>query len=190
VPDEHEPTLYVFSGNDLLIAHYGSADLDWQELAERSALDQRRGLVITQVAVLEDLVDEFILYLADPEDVGEYQAKLDTKTIGPRLKRLKRLLSHAGIFDSQAAAVMRHLRRVVDRRNELAHGVIHRDGGWSITSRRSRTVQPITMAGLRGDLHDAIDCFASMLRYAEVFVQIAPEPRNFTGGRYLDAPSP
>ena len=61
--DESDEELYVFSGNDLLISHYDIADLDWEEVAERSLIDQRRGLVITQVAVLEDLVDDFLLYL-------------------------------------------------------------------------------------------------------------------------------
>jgi hypothetical protein len=43
--------LSVFSGNDLLITQYDVSDLDWPEVAERSALDERRGLVITRVAV-------------------------------------------------------------------------------------------------------------------------------------------
>ena len=58
--DDNDEELSVLSGYDLLIAHYDVADLDWREVAERSALDQRRGLVITQAAVLEDLIDEFI----------------------------------------------------------------------------------------------------------------------------------
>src|SRR3990172_7571809 len=91
--DDNDEELSVFSGDDLLIAHHDVADLDWREGAERSALDQRRGLVITQGAVLEDLIDEFILYLADPIDVDEYQAELDRLTIGPRLDRLEKLLA-------------------------------------------------------------------------------------------------
>lgn len=203
--DDSDEELHVFSGNDLLIAHYDAADLDWHEVAERSAIDERRGLVITQVAVLEDLVDEFILYLADPVDSDEYQAELDRVTIGPRLDRLGNLLLDAGILDANAHAVLGAVRRVVARRNELAHGTIHcrpvervqagtwLDGielEWIITSRRSRTLERVTMAGLRHDLYDAIGCFSSLLQYAEWFVQTAPAPRHFRGGRYLGTPSP
>ncbi len=60
--DDSEEPLFVFSGEDLLMAHIDEVDLDWEEVAERSILDERRGLVITQVAVLEELIDEFILY--------------------------------------------------------------------------------------------------------------------------------
>jgi hypothetical protein len=70
---------------------------DWHEVAERSALDERRGLVITRVAVIEDVVDEFILYLADPSDHDAYQADLDRLTIGPRLDRLEDRGSHRGV---------------------------------------------------------------------------------------------
>lgn len=203
--DDTDEELCVFSGNDLLIAHYDAVDLDWHEVAERSALDARRGLVITQVAVLEDLVDEFIVYLADPVDTNEYQAELDRLTIGPRLDRLDNLLAGAGILDANAVAVLGAIRQVVARRNELAHGTIHcrpvepvhlgswLDGielEWVITSRRSRTFKRITMTGLRQDLHDAIGCFSSVLQYAEWFVESAPAPRNFDGGRYLGSPSP
>lgn len=40
--DDSDEDLSVFSGNDLLTAHYDVADLDWREVAERSALDGRR----------------------------------------------------------------------------------------------------------------------------------------------------
>jgi hypothetical protein len=202
--DDSDEELSVFSGNDLLIAHYDVADLDWQEVAERSALDERRGLVITQVAVLEDLIDEFILYLADPVDTDDHQSELDTLTIGPRLKLLEGLLSGAGLLDDNAVAVLGAARQVVARRNELAHGTIHwrpvepvKPGSWLdemelewvITSRHSRTFKRITMAGLRQDLHEAISCFSSMLQYAEWFVETAPPPRNFSGGQYLGTSS-
>jgi hypothetical protein len=45
------------------------------------------------------------------------------------------------------------------------------------------------MARLRHDLHCAFGCFSSVLQYAEWFVENAPVPRNFRGGRYLGAPS-
>jgi hypothetical protein len=61
--DDSEEPLFVFSGDDLLMAHIDEVDLDWEEVAEHSILDERRGLVITQVAVLEELIDEFILYV-------------------------------------------------------------------------------------------------------------------------------
>jgi hypothetical protein len=41
--DEDGEELYVFSGGDLLMTHYDAADLDWEEVAERAALDERRG---------------------------------------------------------------------------------------------------------------------------------------------------
>lgn len=203
--DESDDDLSVFSGHDLLISHYDIADLDWREVAERSALDERRGLVITQVAVLEDLVDEFILYLEDPIDLERLQADLDRLTIGPRVDRLERRLAKASILGAEAIAALAHVRRVVDRRNELAHGTIQVRpvGGsivlplpgdlvieWVITSRRSRTIERITMAGLRQDLDDSIACFSSLLRYAERFVESAPAPRNYCGGRYLTTPTP
>jgi hypothetical protein len=189
--DGNDEELSVFSGYDLLIAHYDVADLDWREVAERSALDQRRGLVITQAAVLEDLIDEFILYLADPIDVDEYQAELDRLTIGPRLDRLEKLLAAVNMFDADASVALEGVRRVAIRRNELAHGTIHcrpvepvELGGWLdgiplewiIISRRSRTIESIT-------------CFSSMLQYAEQFVEAALPPRNYGGGRYLATPT-
>jgi hypothetical protein len=203
--DEDGEELYVFSGGDLLMTHYDAADLDWEEVAERAALDERRGLVITQVAILEDLIDEFIHYLADPADPEAYQAELDKCTIGPRLNRLEKLLRRAGLRNRHVAELFNEIRSVIARRNELAHGTIHRrpvepvvpgswvDGiplEWIITSRRSKTMERLTMSRLRQDLYDAIGCFSAMLEYAERFVEIAPRPTTFRGGRYLGAPTP
>ena len=42
--DPSDEELSVFSGTDLLVTHYDGPDLDWQEIAERSELDKRRGL--------------------------------------------------------------------------------------------------------------------------------------------------
>jgi hypothetical protein len=36
--DEDGEELCVFSGSDLLESHYDTADLDWEEVAERAAL--------------------------------------------------------------------------------------------------------------------------------------------------------
>ena len=203
--DDSVEELFVFSGNDLLTSHYAVGDLDRREVAERAALDQRRGLVIAQVAVLEDLIDEFILYLVDPIDVDAYQAKLDRRTIGPRVDRLEKLLARANVLDSTAVAALDTIRQVVARRNEMAHGTIHCrpvepvepgswiDGiplEWILISRRTRTEERITMAGLRQDVNAAISAMSSMLRYAERFVEVAPRPRNHGGGRYLGAPTP
>lgn len=203
--DDGNEDLCVFSGNDLLISHYDVADLDWEEVAERSAIDERRGLVIAQVAILEDLVDEFILYLADPSDTDEHQATLDRLTIGPRVARLRELLTRAHMLDTYALDLLEEISRVAARRNELAHGVVHcrpvepaAPGSWPdriplewvITSRRSPTVERITMSGLRQDVYDAIGCFTSMLQYAERFVESAPRPRNYDGGWYLAPPTP
>jgi hypothetical protein len=203
--DDSDDELFVFSGNDLLTAHYDLADFDQREVAERSELDKRRGLVIAQVAVLEDLIDEFILYLVDPADVAAYQAQLDQLTLGPRVSRLKKLLRRAKLLDATAVAALGAIRDALDRRNELAHGTIHCrpvepvepgswiDGiprEWIIISRRTRNVQRITMAGLRQDVNAAISAMSSMLLYAERFVEVAPRPRNYGGGRYLGAPTP
>jgi hypothetical protein len=203
--DDSVEELFVFSGNDLLTAHYAVGDLDRREVAERAALDQRRGLVIAQVAVLEDLIDEFILYLVDPIDVDAYQAKLDRRTIGPRVDRLEKLLARANVLDSTAVAALETIRQVVARRNELAHRTIHCrpvepvepdswiDGiplEWILFSRRTRTEERITMVGLRQDVNAATSAMSSMLRYAERFVEVAPRPRNYGGGRYLGAPTP
>ena len=68
--DPCEDELSVFSGNDLLIAHYDVSDLDWEEIAERSMIDERRGLIIAQVSALEDLLTEFVLYLSDADFGG------------------------------------------------------------------------------------------------------------------------
>jgi hypothetical protein len=134
-----------------------------------------------------------------------FQAGLDTCTIGPRLDRLEKLLRRAGLRDHHVAGVFDEIRRVVARRNELAHGTIHRrpvesvvpgswvDGiplEWIITSRRSKTPERLTMGRLRQDLYDAIGCFTAMLRYAETFVEVAPAPTRFRGGRDLGAPTP
>ena len=90
--DDAEDDLCVFSGYDLVLTHVDGPDLDWEEVAERSALDERRGLVIAQVAVLEELIDEFILYLVDPADPEGYQRNLDKETISPRINKLERIL--------------------------------------------------------------------------------------------------
>jgi len=131
-PPRADATASVFSGEDLLISHYDGPDLDWGEVAERAALDQRRGLVVAQVAVLEDLIEEFILYLVDSPDSASYQGKLDRLTIGPRLDRLDELLTAAALHSGSVAALLDEIRRVVARRNELAHGTIYR-----------RPVQPV-----------------------------------------------
>jgi hypothetical protein len=123
--DEDDAEMCVFSGYDLLISHHDIADLDWGEVAERAAIDERRGLVIAQVAVLEDLIDEFLIYLADPPDAEAYQRKLDAQTIGPRLELLETKLKQAGLLDQQATERITELRVVVGRRNQLAHGTIY-----------------------------------------------------------------
>jgi hypothetical protein len=203
--DDSDEDLCVFSGSDLLTSHYDVADLDWQEVAERSALDERRGLVITQIAVLDDLVDEFILYLADPIDEMAYRGDLDRLTIGPRLDRFESLAGTAGILHVEAEEILAEVRGVVRRRNKLAHGTIScrpvrpvRPGSWIkdveiewvLSDRRSGATERITMAGLRQDVYDAIGAFTGLLAYAERFVQVAAAPHNFAGGMYLAAPAP
>lgn len=204
--DEDEDDLHVFSGYDLMIAHYDIADLDWREVAERSRIDERRGLIIAQVATIEDLIDELLIYLDDPVDAESYQRGLDAQTIGPRLAQLSSKLRRAGLLDRLAEERLVDLRTIVRRRNQLAHGTIYcrpvrmvpiKELGrqpieveWLLVDRRSRESERITMTGLRGDLHAAIGAFSAMLAYSEVFVERAPRPINFAGRTYLGAPTP
>ncbi len=202
--DDTDEDLCVFSGNDLLVAHYDVIDLDWQEVAERSAIDARRGLVIAQVTALEDLVDEFILYLADEEDASAAQRRLAAMTIGRRISAFESALVKAGLLTSTIEALLVDVRSVVTRRNELAHGSIwwqpttiqrmselaasgEIEMVWLLVDRRTRKAQRLSMAGLRQDVYDAIGCFSAMLHYAEEFVRIAPRPVRFAGGAYLAA---
>jgi hypothetical protein len=202
--DPSDEELFVFSGSDLRVSQYDGPDLDWQEVAERSALDQRRGLVIAQVTVLEDLVDEFLAYIIDPINPGELAAKLDAMTIVPRIDWLRSQMKKIRLLDDEMVALIDELDRVAQRRNELAHGVLHwrlvagqsrllRDLlsqpeielEWIITNRRTRSSQRITMLELRQNLYDAIGVFTAMLGYAQVFVERAPRPQHFSGGQYL-----
>ena len=199
--DEDESDLQVFSGHDLLMAHYDKVDLDWEEVAQRSVLDERRGLVIAQVAVLEDLVDEFILYLADPEDQREYEAQLRRQTIGPRLDTFEELLAETPVRSTGLEHV-KELRSVASRRNELAHGTLFvnpvtwplpRPGSgslvleWRLFDRRTQTSERVTMAGLRVDLEEAAGVFLGLLAFAEELVERVPVPMNFGGGVFLAA---
>jgi len=205
--DGSDEELCVFSGSDLLLSHYDITDLDWEEVAERALIDERRGLVITQVAVLEDLVDEFLLYLEDPQDARRFrEEKLNGKTIGPRLAMLERHLRLAGLLDDEAVDCLAAARTTVDRRNRLAHGTVKRRptrvvpiSTWLMLILRSNGYSSIAgpmrrsgsrLARLRQDVYDAIGAFSGLLAYAESFVERAPTPRHFTGGHYLGAPTP
>jgi hypothetical protein len=173
--DEVDEDLYVFSGSDFLTSHYDKADLDWAEVASRTAIDERRGLVITQAVVIEDEIDEFILYLADPPNAKQYRAKpMGTWNAGRKRKHLERLLKSAGLFDSYAAPLLEECRRVGERRNRLAHGTIEprlinvaKPGQvvipideldqaslaieWILTDRRTGRTERVSMARLRGE---------------------------------------
>jgi hypothetical protein len=61
---------------------------------------------------------------------------------------------------------------------------------WVIEGRCDRTSKRITTLILRSDLYEAIGTFSAMLVYAESFVERAQPPKHFTGGRYLDVPTP
>jgi hypothetical protein len=111
--DDSSEDLCVFSGQDLLIAHIDEIDLDWEEVAERSLLDQRRGLVITQVAVLEELIDQLILYVVDPADPESYQRRLDSKTMGPRVDELEKALEVRELLDESGTELISDLRSLV-----------------------------------------------------------------------------
>lgn len=205
--DGSDEELCVFSGSDLLPSHYDIADLDWEEVSERTLIDERRGLVITQVAVLEDLVDEFLGYLEDPEDARRFrEEKLNGTTIGPRLAMLERRLRLAGLLDDEAVDCLTAARATVYRRNRLAHGTVNcrptrvvpisdlahvdLEIEWVLVDRRSDETERISMARLRQDVDDAIGAFSGLLAYAESFVERAPTPKHFGGGHYLGAPTP
>lgn len=199
--DDDETSLDVFSGEDLLTAHYDQVDLDWEEVAERSIIDERRGLVITQVGVLDDVLDEYILYMADPVDVAAYRRKLDSITTGPRLDRFEHLMRGLEIRIAGMAQLVTDLRTVIAVRNRLTHGTIYRrptrmvpiadwpkstiELEWVLLDRRDRTTQRVSMAGLRQTLNEAQGCVMGLLDLAERFVEIAPRPRHFPGGAYL-----
>ena len=198
--DDSDDDLFVFSGDQLLTSHYDTADLDWAEVAERSTLDERRGLVIAQVAVLEDLLDEVILYIADPHDIQGERTKLNRLTLGPRIDLFERMLNESDLAGPTSSPLLDQMREVVKRRNELAHGTLHWRpvGGvptlgtqtevsleWIISNRRSGEMRRITMSQLRSDLLAAIACFTSLLEFAERAVESVPTPRHFEGGRYI-----
>jgi hypothetical protein len=200
--DSSDNDLFVFSGYELMLSHYDVMDLDWREVAERTEIDERRGLVVLQVAILEEIIDEFILYLEDPSDEEQTRIRLSRQTIGPRIDQLGKLLRQAGLHDAEAAERIADLRRVTERRNVLAHGTIHLQvvGGalprlgerdfdveWVIRSRRSGQVERITTSRLREDLYDAIGAFTGMLSFAESLEKRAPRPMNFTNGTYVSA---
>jgi hypothetical protein len=204
--DDSEDDLCVFSGDDLVVTHVDGPDLDWEEVAERSALDERRGLVIAQVAVLEEVIDELILYLVDPADPEGYQRGLDRKTIGPRIDELEQILVDLALLNEAISCLLSGLRSVVQRRNELAHGTLYRrslqtvpieefgqrdvDLEWRIRSRRDRSSQRITMSELRNDLYEAVGSFMELLKLGDQLLQSAPRPRHFRGTRYLADPAP
>jgi hypothetical protein len=51
--ESDDDDLRVFSGSDLLTSHNDIVDLDWGEIAARTAIDERKGLVFTQTVVIE-----------------------------------------------------------------------------------------------------------------------------------------
>jgi hypothetical protein len=57
---------WVFTGEDLLIGHYDQADVDWEGIAERTAVEELRGKVVVQATLLDGLLDELLMYLFDP----------------------------------------------------------------------------------------------------------------------------
>ncbi|MEU8377459.1 hypothetical protein AB0C22_30725 [Micromonospora sp. NPDC048894] len=179
--DSNEP-LNVFSDYDLVLSFHDAVDLDWEEVAERSALDQRRGLVITQCTVLEDLLNDVILQLERPNDPERRRSELDRSTIGTRLKRVESLFTSGAFTEAARGFPREELWAVIKRRNELAHGSLTRvvnevrprpDGPgktqrveWHLVDRRSRETRLITMAGLRQDVHAATAAYTSLLRWA------------------------
>lgn len=180
--DNSSEPLHVFSGYDLLLAFHDAADLDWEEVAERGELDERRGLVITQSTVLEDLLSDVIVQLERPNNPETRHRELDQWMIGKRLKHVELLLGNNALPEANSAFPLEELRAAVRRRNELAHGDLMRVVGeasprsdgpgktrrieWHLVDRRSRASRLITAAGLREDLHAAIAAYTNLLRWA------------------------
>ncbi|RKN50460.1 hypothetical protein D7223_01290 [Micromonospora endolithica] len=180
--DDSDEPLNVFSDYDLLLSFHDTVDLDWEEIAERSALDERRGLAITQSTVLEDLLGDVILQLERPDDPETRRSELDQWMIGKRLNRVESLLASSAPPDADRSFPREELWAAVRRRNELAHGNITRviseaypraDGPgktqrveWHLVDRRTHGSQLITMAGLREDVYAAIAAYTSLLRWA------------------------
>lgn len=206
--DPCEDELSVFSGNDLLLAHYDVSDLDWEEIAERSLIDERRGLIIAQVSTLEDLLTEFLLYLSDADFGSSTHDDVERLMFGARAQRFRSSLDDDGLLDDTASALADELDAVIARRNTIAHGFLHwqpvaapvvpirelldRDleMAWILTDRRRGTSEQVSMAGLREDLRRAAGLFMALLRFAEHFVERAPRPSTFPGGVYLGRPTP
>jgi hypothetical protein len=180
--DDSDEPLNVFSDYDLLLSFHDEVDLDWEEIAERSVLDQRRGLVITQSTVLEDLLGDVILQLEKPDDPEARRNETDQWMIGKRLNRVESLLASGASPDADRSFPREELWAAIRRRNDLAHGNITRvideayprpDGSgktqrveWHLIDRRTRRSQLITMAGLREDVYAAIAAYTSLLRWA------------------------
>jgi hypothetical protein len=203
--DDCDEDLSVFSGSDLLMSHYDIADLDWAEVADRTLIDERRGLVITQAVVIEDVIDEFILYLDDPPDPARYRTEtMGGWTAGRRRQEFEKLLRRARLLESNAVRLLDECRAVAERRNTLAHGSIQprlinvanpaqvvipvsdlqRASlaiEWTLTDRRTSASERISMARLRRDLEDAQSLVATMLDYAEEFVERAGVDRPWAG---------
>ncbi|KAB1118476.1 hypothetical protein F6X54_03300 [Micromonospora aurantiaca] len=180
--DNSDEPLHVFSGYDLLLAFHDAADIDWEEVAERGALDERRGLVITQSTVLEDLLSDVIVQLERPDKPETRLRELDQWMIGKRLKHVESLLERGAYPEVKNSFPFEELWDVVRRRNELAHGNLMRVIGeacprsegpgktrqveWHLVDRRSRGSRLITMAGLREDLSAATTAYINLLRWS------------------------
>lgn len=178
--DDSNESLDVFSSYDLIVAFHDEVDLDWEELAERRALDERRGLVITQSTVLEDLLSDAIVRLERPDNPESRHRELDQWMIGRRLNRVELLLRDSAVPEAGTFPI-EELWAVVRRRNELAHGDLKRIVGqafprsdgpgktrrveWLLVDRRSRESTLITTAGLREDLYAAIGAYTELLRW-------------------------
>ena len=114
----------VLTGQDFRISHYGGSPMDNPAVEERTVLEALRGLVAAQMTVLDDLLDEFVLYLMDPRasDVFEVRVLGARMTMG-RVELLEPLLEDCGL-KTTAGDLLSRLRTVVERLNVLAHSPI------------------------------------------------------------------
>jgi hypothetical protein len=196
----------VFTGQDLLISHYDGPDLGWEDVAERTEMESLRGLVVAQATILDDLIDEFLLYLIDPGPQDWYRIEvLRSQPVGRKLDHLRSLLRQYGLADV-AARYVQAASEALSRRDVLAHSPLFRqptrilpieDIGSTeyemVIRRRTKkgdTFEVVTEDSLTNDLYNTQGTFSGLLAFAEIMVERVPVPVHFQGGSYLAAPTP
>ncbi len=194
---------WVLAGDELLIAHYGASGIDWQQVADRDVVETLRGKVVAQATVLEDLVDEFLLYLRDtpPEDLDTDADPTKHWQLGRKVDDLRAALKDCGLA-AVAKGPLDQVGRALKRRDVLAHSplmvregrVVHfgvmPEPEFVVRERKRGGLKyhRLTEAQLRDDLRSTATAFLALLGMAEVVVQHAPLPKHFRTGAFLAQP--